>query len=335
MTNAITVEPETIKGAKELIRHYFRGNIPAFLHGKPGCAKSSIWAQVAQEEGVGFKIIRLSTKLPEDLTGIPVADLQKQMAVWLESEFWPDVKRDGERGIILFDDLSDANRTLQAASYGVILDRDHLPPGWYPAAAGNRREDRAAAQAISTALANRFAHIDVEPDLESVIEHFDKIGVHWLITGFLRWKPEAIHTMEGGTHLAFASPRSWEMASKFAEAEPNVRYRLLRGIIGPGIAGEFNAYAKLNDFPSLEDIVKAPLKTPIPAEPGSRYAISAMLARNMEINNVDRIMQYIKRDEFGADFETVTVLDATKREPGLVETKAFGDFARRRKDFRL
>ena len=79
-------------------------------------------------------------------------------------------KRDGKRGIIAFDELTDANRQLQSCIYRVILDRQigdyTLPRGWWPVAAGNRREDRAAAQSLSTALANRFVHVHVRADWE-------------------------------------------------------------------------------------------------------------------------------------------------------------------------
>jgi hypothetical protein len=60
-----------------------------------------------------------------------------------------------------------------------------------------------------------------------------------------------------------------------------------------------------------------------------------MLARFSDRQNFDRVVQYIKREEFGRDFEICTVLDATKRDASLCETRAFVDFAKRNSDLQL
>ena len=326
---------ETIKAAKEVMKYYMSVDIPGYLHGAPGVGKSAIMKQITEELGIGFIDVRLGSMLPEDLSGIPVPDLVKKMAVWLESEFWPNVKRDGAKGIIIFDELSDASRALQSAAYKIILDRQHLPEGWWPCAAGNRREDRAAAQSLSTALANRFGHVEVEPDVETSIEYFNAKGVHPFIPAFLRFRPALLHSMEGANLLAFPTPRAWEQVAKVCDAPDGLRFKLIRGLIGDGPAGEFETYLKMTGLPELKDIVDAPSKVAIPKEPGTKYALSSMLARYAERANFDKILQYIKRPEFGRDFEIVTVLDATKRDSSLTETKGFVEFALRNRDLTL
>ena len=81
---------------------------------------------------------------------------------WLLSSDWP--RDQASRGILLFDELTAADRTLQVAAYEIILDRRlgdlyRLPDGWYVVAAGNREEDMAVATTMSSALANRFMHV--------------------------------------------------------------------------------------------------------------------------------------------------------------------------------
>ncbi len=326
---------ENIKTTKELARYYRSQDIPLWVHGSPGIGKSQAIRQLTYELRIGFIDVRLGSLMPEDLSGIPVPDMIKRLAIWLESEFWPNHERDGEEGIIIFDEISDASRALQSAAYKIILERQHLPPGWWPCAAGNRREDRAAAGAISTALANRFAHVEVEADLECTIEYFNAIGVNELITGFLRFRPGLLHSMEGANLLAFPTPRSWEQAGKVCDAPHGLRFKLMRGLVGEGPAGEFEAYAKVSDLPDLDDIVDNPAKTRIPSEPGTKYALSSMLARRAIRSNFDKICTYIKREEFGRDFEICTVLDATKRDDSLCETKAFVEFAKRNSDLQL
>ncbi len=339
-TTGITeVRTETIMGAKELLREYRAGDTPAYMHSAPGIGKSSVAQQLAAEDDSGFIDIRIGTMLPEDLTGIPVPDLERRIAVWLRATFWPEEKRDGKRGIICFDELSDAPRNLQSCIYRVILDRQigdyKLPQGWWPIAAGNRREDRAAAQSLSTALANRFAHIHVRADYDSWKIWANQNDIDPMLVGFLGFKRDLLHSMAGADLLAFPTPRSWAQCSKYFAKESGLRFRLLSGIVGEGAAIEVESFFKVVNLPDFEDIIKDPIKTHIPDEPASRYALSSLLARKIDANNFGQVFKYISRDDFGADFNTVVVLDATKRDPSLCDTKTFVTWAKANKALRL
>lgn len=333
------VRTETIESAKQMCRVFREKDIPTYLHGAPGVGKSDAAKQLAKEAKIGFKDIRVGTMLPEDLTGIPVPDLEKRVATWLRAEFWPQADRDGEEGIIVFDELSDANRQLQSCIYRVILDRqigDYvLPPGWWPMAAGNRREDRAAAQSISTALANRFAHIHIRADAECWLQWANVNDIDPMLIGFINFRKNLLHTMEGGDLLAFPSPRSWARASKVFDAEPGLRFKLVAANVGEGAAMEVETFFKTVNLPDLEDIIAQPTKTVIPDEPASRYALCAMLSREITAENFPQIYKYIFRDDFGADFATVVVLDATKRDASLCDTKTFIQWARSNKSIRV
>jgi hypothetical protein len=333
------VRTETIEGAKEIARVFRQKNIPLYLHSAPGIGKSDIMRQLAAEDKSGFKDIRVGTMLPEDLTGIPVPDLEKRVAVWLRATFWPEEGRDGKRGIIAFDELSDASRQLQSCIYRVVLDRQigdyKLPDGWWPMAAGNRREDRAAAQSISTALANRFAHVHVRADAECWCSWANVNDIDPMLIGFIKFRPNMLHSMEGADLLAFPSPRSWARASKVFDAPEGLRFKLVSANVGEGAAIEVETYFKVLDLPDFEDIIRDPAHTQIPEEPASRYALSSMLARNVNRDNFPQVFKYIMRDNFGADFGTVVVLDATKRDASLCDTKTFVEWAKKNKSLRL
>lgn len=336
-TNEIATE--TIEGAKELAGLHWERNTPVFFHGPPGVGKSAIVKQMAAENEVGFKDIRVGTMLPEDLTGIPVPDLERQVAIWLRANFWPDAKVDGERGIIMFDELPDANRNLQSCIYRVVLDREigeyKLPDGWWPVAAGNRREDRAAANSISTALANRFAHVHIRADSDVFRRWGNVNDIHTMLLGFLQWRPDFIHNMEGANLLAFPSPRSWEMASKYFDLSPGLRLRALRGIVGEGAAIEVETFFKAVELPDFDDIIKDPKRTMIPQEPASRYALSAMLSRHLNKDNFGQVLVYISRADFGADFGSVVVLEAAKRDGAICESNAFNKWAKENTAIRI
>lgn len=328
---------ESIAGAKELARIYMANNIPCYFHGSPGVGKSEAWKQIADEAKIGFIDLRLGMMDPCDLLGLPTVFEGK--TTWARPAYWPDEKVNGEKGILLLDELSDCSRAMQSASYQLILNRrvgPHiLPKGWYPCAAGNKRGDGAAAQSLSTALMNRFGHVDIEPDVESFILWCNATDINYLIPGYIRFAPQHLHTMEGGDKRAFASPRSWAKASLICDAPANQRFRLMRGLVGEGVAGAFEAYMKTMDLPDFEDIIKDPKKCRIPGEPSAKWALACMIARYMKRDNISKVIQYVGRAEFGRDFEISCVLDATKRAPELCESNSFVEFCNKNSDLHL
>lgn len=325
---------ETVSTALQLIREYHKADIPTFISGPPGVGKSSIVRQLAAELKIGFIDLRLAQMDPVDLRGLPkhVTDEQGvDIVKWARPDYWPVLERDGEHGIILYDELSDCGRAMQSAAYQPILDRRVGPhvllPGWYPIGAGNRREDKAGAQAMSTALATRFAWINVEADVEAFREYGMKNNFHPFVLGFLKHRPGLLFSKEGANSDTFACPRQWERVSKICDRPESVRYRLVRGLVGEGAAGEFESTIKAFNLPSLEDIVADPKRCRMPDEPAEKYALASMLAQFSTRKNLSKINEYCKRDGFGKDFWICMMMDATKRDPDLCDTPAFASFA--------
>lgn len=332
-----TIVKESIASAKELIRHYYECDIPSFLSGPPGVGKSAIYAQLAEEKKIGFIDIRLSTKDPVDLMGLP--HVHNNETTWARPEFWPKEGRDAERGILLFDEMADSNRAMQTAAYQVILDRrigPHiLPKGWYPCAAGNTREHHAGAQSLSTALANRFAHIDVGVNSQAWLEWANMNGISPLVIGFISVRPQLLHDMKGSDLRAFATPRSWAQASKVAEVAPPLRFKLMAGLVGGGPAGEFEAVMREVNLPTVEEVVSSPNKCMIPKEPAGKYALSSLLSHNATKDNFDRMYTYTNRKEFGRDFHICFVTTACRRDTALCDTKTFTQFVEETSDIMI
>ena len=139
--------------------------LSTMIWGPPGIGKSSIVAQTAARHELQFIDVRLSQLAPTDLRGLPVPE--NGVARWYPPEFLP---RSG-RGILFLDELNMAPPAIQGMAQQLILDRKvgsySVPDDWYIWAAGNRKEDRAAVFDMPSPLANRFVHLEVEPDFES------------------------------------------------------------------------------------------------------------------------------------------------------------------------
>lgn len=320
---------ETVSTAKDLCRAYMTADIPTFLHGPPGVGKSDLWRQLAEEREIGFIDIRLGQKDPVDLTGLPsiTKGENENLTTWARPDELPRLDRDGPAGVILFDELSDAPRAMQSAAYQLILNRrvgPHvIPPGWYPCAAGNRRSDRAAAGAVSLALANRFAHITIEANVDAFKDWAYTHGISPLILGFLSFRKELLHQMPDGERYAFPSPRSWAQASKICHHKSDIRSRLMAGLVGPGAAAEFENFMAVTDLPEVADIVANPKTCHIPSNPSARYAVGALLACDATPENFDAIYVYTSRPEFGADYHVCCITDCCKRNSSLTNTPTF------------
>ena len=171
---------------------------PLMIWGAPGLGKSTVVREIAEEMNIGFIDVRLAQRDPVDMRGLPVPENDR--VKWLVSSEWP---RDPQsRGIIMFDELTAADRTLQVASYEFILDRRlgdlyKVPDGWYILAAGNRTEDRAVACAMSSALANRFLHVEVKPEADSFISWAITHKLHPAVINFIRYRPGKLFSQEG------------------------------------------------------------------------------------------------------------------------------------------
>ena len=99
-------------------------------------------------------IVRATAASPVRL---PVPRDDKKGIDWIVSSEWPREEDEDtpERGIILFDEITAADSTLQVAAYEFILDRRlgqlyQVPDGWYIVAAGNRTGDAAVARTMSS-----------------------------------------------------------------------------------------------------------------------------------------------------------------------------------------
>jgi hypothetical protein len=315
---------------------------PGMLWGPPGVGKSSVIRQVATARGIGLIDLRLSQLDAVDLRGIPSV-LATGKTHWNQPTFLPT---EGE-GILFLDEINLGAPSVMAAGYQLVLDRKlgdyELPPGWIVLAAGNRTQDRTNVQQMSTALKNRFVHLDYEVNLDDWCDWALRNGVHVSVLSFIRFRPTMLNMFDAPLKgddadkrrqaqamkdaNAFATPRSWEFMSKMVtqQPDPEVEYDLFCGTVGEGAAAEFMGYLKYyRDLPNLDALLMNPSKTNVPSEPATLYALSTGLAAKATDDNFDRVVQYALR--MPQEFQVLLMKDAVTRSESLTNTKAFNEW---------
>ena len=297
---------------------------PLMVWGAPGLGKSTIIRKIAEEAGIGFIDVRLAQREPVDVRGLPVPDQERKCVDWFVSGEWP---REG-KGILLFDELTAADRSLQVAAYELILDRRlgslySVPDGWYICAAGNRVDDAAVATTMSSALANRFMHVELAEDAEAWVTWAVGEGIHPSVTGFLRYRPECLFRQEDeNLERGWPTPRAWERVSVMMEVVPGDDEPLLRkvvyGIVGNRAGMEFMEFHKLNaDFINVREMMlNESIPPEIPAKVDRKYALASALSycvwRGEDAAEQEALLKGFFRVgcALSSDFACMTMMDA-------------------------
>ncbi len=298
---------------------------PILMTGPPGIGKSHIIESICKKHNIGFIDIRLSQREPVDMRGLPVPILGEEKVKWLLNSEYP--RDPNSKGIIFFDELTACDRTLQVAAYEFILDRRlgdsyKVPDGWYICAAGNGSNDRAVYTTISSALANRFCHLEINPNLKTWIKWALNNNIHPMIISFLRFKPDNFFDMSGDVQKGWPSPRSWERVSvelflaetmKLDKLERDI---IITGLVGKGAGIELEGYLLWADkLPDVEKMLNGEIAIKIPKRADQRYALCSALvhyfttAENPQ-DIVDNFLDILV--EMTSDFAILAMTDILK-----------------------
>ena len=258
---------------------------PILIHSSPGVGKSSIVKYVAEKLGIGFVDVRLAEMESVDIRGLPSVDKEKGVMKWNAPDFWP--RDPNSKGIIFLDEITSCDKSCQVAAYELILDRKigdfyKVPDGWYIVSAGNLTTDRAVAMSMSSALSNRFLHVELEADPEQWVKWALTHDVHPSVTGFIQYRPENLFNMEKeNLERGWPSPRSWDRVSQMCKIYGN-NEQLLRkiayGLVGPAKGVEFMEFHRLNkSFDNILDMMYGKTPVKIPEKNDQLYAMCSSL----------------------------------------------------------
>lgn len=198
-----------------------RARRPVFIWGPPGIGKSAIFKSIADEMGYRFIDIRLATKDPSDLSGLPMFEVteegKKVTSFAPPAEFLTGVK---EKAIILLDELPNAPPAVQNAAYQIVLDgkinQTPLSPTVLVFAAGNRTSDRGQTFTMPVPLEARFIHLEMKPSYSEWEQYALATNHHPTVLGFLgAFKDKLNESVTATTSRGFANPRAWETVSDY------------------------------------------------------------------------------------------------------------------------
>lgn len=311
---------------------------PIMAWGPPGVGKSAgaaaaaeLLKQLLKDKGFGFIDLRLALMEPIDLRGLP--NFKDGKVVWSLPAFLPT----SGRGVLFLDELVQASPSMQAAASQLILDRrigDYvLPEGWMVIAAGNRKSDRASTMAMPTHIANRFVHVTIDVSIDEWVAWALTHNIDMRIIAFLKWRPNLLHHFDPQSKgEAFASPRSWEFASRMLAANlpAGSLLEVMKGCVGEGAAAEVTGFLSVYEkMPSIDTILLNPANAPLPGEPAVLYAVSTALVHRADKDNLGKISKYFDRikDAQRPEFAVMALKEISLKKPELAKTRPYVEWA--------
>ena len=296
------------------------------LWGAPGVGKSQAIRQIGQKieketnKKVSITDVRLLLFNPIDLRGIPTANADKTLAIWLKPQIFQMNDSADIINILFLDEISAAPQSVQAAAYQITLDRtvgEHkLPDNCIILAAGNRVTDKSVAYKMPKALANRLMHFNIETNFSSWKKWAISKGINEKVIGFLSFRQSYLMGFDAtNDDLAFTTPRSWEMVSNILnniDNDINHMYPLICGLVGNGVAIELRTWDKIyKGLPKIEDIFNGKDVT-VPKNTDSMYALisSMTIYASAHKDDLEQIANSIRfAEKLPPDFSTILLKD--------------------------
>ena len=325
----------TPKSVVEMLQVLIPLRQSVFIWGPPGAGKSSVIAQVAKALDREMIDLRANLLDPVDVRGLP--HIKDGMAHWATPSFFPT---EGE-GILNLDELNTApsltqNAFLQLTIPPYKLGEYTLPPGWTIVAAGNRATDRAHVTRMSSALNDRFHHINFEVSTDDWVEWAYGAKVVPELIGFVRARPNLLHKFDPALNeKTFPTPRGWEVVSNILKTgaikslegtidDRNIEFDLLSGKVGDGPAFEFLSFLRtFRSMPDINQILKNPDKVEVPDDPDTLYAMCGALAAKASKKTMGAIVTYSLREEMRKEFSVLLIMDSVRKDKSITYTKAF------------
>lgn len=299
MSDTMNMKSITIKRFLQLVEEQLEdGDLTPILGlGKSGVGKTVGIYELTQKLGIGFCELRLVTLTETDMLGVPM--IENGRTTYASNELLPMASRDGERGVLVLDEITSAMPGVRAAAFQLLdskrsLGNYKLPPDWLVVSLGNGISDGGVFQGMELAFLNRCRCYRIEPDLASWKNWAIDNDINESVTGFVSFKPEMLHKFDPDELASvFPSPRSWEALSKqLTNRERRKGGKLdsdsvelyASGCVGEECAVQFAAFYEYNKkVLNAEDILAGTAPTDLKdMEAETRYILAASITKTLK-----------------------------------------------------
>lgn len=313
----------TLKQVEPLIPQLWKAGIVPFLHSSPAQGKSSLAKQLAEQYKLKVIDLRLTELDSTDLSGLPYFNNGK--AEFMPFNTFPlqdtPIPEDYTGWLILLDEFNSAPQAVQAAAYKLVLDRQvgqhKLHDKVAMIACGNLETDNAIVNPMSSALISRFAHFDINLNVDDWLEWASKAGIDYRITSYLSYRKDNLYTFKPDATSPYASPRTWEMVSKVIKGNEEPSTLLVSSLIGDGIANEFIQYTKLYlDLPTLQEILDNPTGVKMSDDLSTQWATMSMVTHSITVDNHDKLSVFLRR--FSSELQYCALREIKHRNPAVL-----------------
>lgn len=309
-------------------------NMNVMLWGPPGVGKTTMARDLAQQ--LNMRLIHVHAPLTDLLDLKGALSVDNGEARFLPLAQWP--KQSDQPVLVLIDEIVQAVPAIQNGFSQLLLENEmgelKLPAGSFVIGTGNRLEDKAATHRMPSHITNRVVHLYLDTDHDSWFEWACDHQVHPMILGFAKWRPELLYTFDPAkAQQPYATYRSWMQADAILKTDPpeSIRFDLVKGVLGEGVALEFIAFWKLySQLPDLDYVLANPDTAPVPTDVGQLYAISSALAHRVQTKSSKNYFAYLQR--LPAEFGVMSVKMAVQINKGLSTTKPFIEWAMANKE---
>jgi hypothetical protein len=302
---------------------------PVLVWGGRGIGKTELPFQLACALDLDFMTQRVSQLDAVDLRGLPDIDRDMGVTVWRPPVFLPrfNPKRGG---IFFWDEVNRPSCSATNNSVMEILNERRLgeyrfPDNWWTVAAAN--PDGGGTTKLNQAFSSRFFHFRLEPDpAQWANDWAPRNGIHDAVTAFIRFRPECLYSPNPDCATDGSNPRAWKWISDILHLNPvpELERAAVIGKIGPGVAGQFEAFQLIRrNCPRIQQIISSPDTEPVPdiSDPMPLYAIASALARFASVVNIDNVVKYLRR--MPEAFASFAVHDMALRSPVLKTCGAY------------
>lgn len=314
-----------------ILTRAFMANTNVFLRGKPALGKTCTIMEFVDAMKIripDFKswMFYAPTMSPMDIMA-SAPDYEKGTLKLYSNEALPNAYDNPDvKGVVFFGELPNADQATTKLLQKYINGEDmsgvlRKPEGVIVIADGNRIEDKSSVQQQGRAFLSRMAQIEVYSDADDNMAYAAKKEWHPTIQTFFQNNPALIDNYddvfeigttrqkkggasdlvsEEGRNGIWANMRSWERLHKLEVAAEQLGSTLtlaeIQGNVGSAVAGAYEAHkTTLAKLASFDEIMKDPVKAPIPDVISEQYSLCMLVALRCVENQLGLVRKFATR----------------------------------------